>query len=374
MRKLAGWTAAVLCAGLLLSGCQSNKEQTEAQTTTGESEAQTITELPDYSWEDKEIEDYVKLGTYQGVEYEAANTEVTDEEIETTIEQLLEYSASREEIKEGVVKEGDMINVDFVGRIDGEEFEGGTASGQMITIGTTRMIDGFVEGLVGKSVGEEVVLDLQFPEDYGVETLNGKDVVFTVQINYIAGDMVVPELTDDWVEDYTMGQYNTVEEFRTYVKDTMEQEAERNAALEDQSTIWQAVVSNAEILSYPEGLIDYYYADQKSLLESYAIQNGVDYETYLAQIGLTPETAETELQDYAEETAKSAIVNRAIAEELDIKIAEEEYQSYLEELAEIYGYEDLDVLVRDAGGRVSIEDGMIFEQVIEVIQKSAVAK
>lgn len=374
MKKILSAAAAVLCAGLLLSGCQSNQAQTGAQTTEGESTASVRTELPDYSWEDKNIDDYVKLGTYRGVEYEAASREVSEDEVETTIQQLLSYSASREQITEGTVKDGDTINIDFTGRIDGEEFDGGTASGYTITVGTTRMIDGFVEGLVGKSVGEEVVLDLQFPEDYGREDLNGKDVTFTVRINSIAGDAIVPELTDEWVEEYTAGQYKKVEDFRAYVKESMEQEAEQNAALQDQSTIWQAVVANAEILSYPEGLIDYYYADQKSLLESYAIQNGVDYDTYLTQIGLTPETAETELQDYAEETAKSAIVNRAIARELGIEITEEEYQSYLDELAQTYNYEDREALVRDAGGKISIEDGMIFEEVIEKVQKDAVAK
>ncbi|MCI8514641.1 MAG: trigger factor [Lachnospiraceae bacterium] len=374
MKNLLKRTAAILCAGFLLSGCQSNQARTEASTTAGETTAQTVTELPDYSWEGKEIEDYVKTGTYKGIEYETVHVEVTEDEIEATIQELLNYAAEREEIKEGTVKEGDTINVDFTGRIDGEEFEGGTAAGQMITIGTTRMIDGFVEGLTGKSVGEEVVLDLRFPDDYGKEELRGKAVTFTVQINYIAGDPVVPELTDEWVEDYTAGKNRTVEDFRAYVRESMEEEAGQNAVMEEQSRIWQAVMADSEILGYPDGLIDYYYADQKGLLESYASMNGVDYETYLTQIGLTAETAETQLQTYAEETAKSAMVNRAIAKELDIEITEEEYQEYLEELAAMYNYEDREVLVRDAGGRISIEDGMIFERVIKVIQESAVAK
>jgi trigger factor len=374
MKKFYGWTAAILCAGLLLSGCGSNDTQTQAGTNAEEAENQTRTELPDYSWEGKDINDYVKLGEYKGIEYEKASAEVSDEEVESMIEQMLNSAATQEQIKEGTVKDADTVNIDFTGKIDGKEFEGGTASNQTITIGTTKMIDGFTDGLIGKSIGEEVVLNLKFPEDYGKEDLNGKDVEFTVKINYVAGEKIVPELTDEWVKGYTSEQYKTVEEFRSYVQESMKTEAEKNATTENQSAIWQQVVENASILSYPEGLVEYYYADQKGMLEDYATYYGVDYDTYIAQLGLTAEKADEELQTYAKESAKSAMVNRAIAKELNIEITDEEYKAYIDDLASTYGYEDMDELVRDAGGKISIEDGMIWERVMKVIEENAVAK
>ena len=127
-----------------------------------------------------DLSKYVKVGNYKGLEYTSQKASVTDEEVDVEIQRRLQKAAKTENSKTGKVENGDTINISFVGKIDGKEFEGGSSESTDITVGTTQMIDGFVEGLIGKNVGESVTLNLKFPDDYGKTDLQGKAVEFKV--------------------------------------------------------------------------------------------------------------------------------------------------------------------------------------------------
>ena len=237
---------------------------TAAETTAAEADAPTepestapsIAELPEYN-----AADYVSLDSYTGMDVEEEDGEVTDEEFDEILNQLLQSFATTEQITDRETKEGDTINFDYSGAIDGVVFQGGTAAGQTTTLGQGGWIDGFEEGLIGKPCGEEFVVDAYFPDNYGSEELNGKTAQFTMKINYIAGEEIVPELTDEFVkglESYTCG---TVEEFKTVYRAELNEQKSSFMKEQAQNAMWTDLINRAVYSGYPEGYIDAYVQD-----------------------------------------------------------------------------------------------------------------
>ena len=212
MKKSLKLGVACLGVALLLCACgkgSANSTDTAAGSETesaaqsaSESASETETETEDtnaYAY-DYDVESLVKLGDYKGLTYTETDTSVSDEEVESQINSTLTAHATPEQIKDRAVEDGDTVNIDYEGKIDGETFEGGTASGASLTIGSDSFIDGFEDGLIGVKPGEKKTLNLKFPDDYKTNPdLAGKAVVFDVTVNYIEGDDIVPELTDDFV-------------------------------------------------------------------------------------------------------------------------------------------------------------------------------
>ena len=143
---------------------------------------------------------YCDLPDYKGLEYEETKSIVTDADVKTKIDSLLQQYATKTQVKEGTVKEGDNVNIDFVGSIDGEEFEGGNSNGAGydLTLGSGAMIPGFEDGIIGHKVGETFNIKATFPENYGKDELNGKEADFKITINYIT-ETELPEYNDAFV-------------------------------------------------------------------------------------------------------------------------------------------------------------------------------
>ena len=179
---------------------------------------------------------------------------------------MLQSNSVTETLTDGVVEEGDTINIAFVGRIDGEEFAGGTSESFDLTVGETSMIEGFVEGLMGKKMGETVSLDLKFPEDYGAEELNGKPVVFDVTIN---GKKIttVPELTEEFVKEKT--QYETIENLRKEIEKFLLTDKENALDSTIKGAMWSKVQENSQVLKYPEAEYQAYQEQADAMDEEY---------------------------------------------------------------------------------------------------------
>ena len=168
------------------------------------------------SYDDLDLDEYIKVGKYKGLETEAFTVEVTDEEIQAQIDSELEAAAASEEIPKGdVIADGDTVNIDYVGKKDGKKFDGGSAEGHDLVIGSDSFIDGFEDGLIGRKVGDKVKLELTFPEDYGESSLAGQDVVFTVKINS-ATRVITPEYDISFVKSTT--EYDSIEAYETLNK------------------------------------------------------------------------------------------------------------------------------------------------------------
>lgn len=375
MKHLTKLMAGFLCISLLMTGLVGCKAKDKEETKGSDEAPFERTELPDYSWDKVDLAKFVTLGEFEGIKYTPASTEVKEADVDELMKQLQEGSATATEIKKGTVKDGDTVNVDYVGRIDGEAFEGGSAKNQTIIIGQSSMIPGFVEGLIGKEIGSEVVLDLKFPEDYWNEELAGVDAEFTIKINFVAGENVVPEITDEWANTVTGGQYPTVEKLREYFRESLEEEAVANAEGENQVAVWNQVIANATIKEYPEGALDYYYAEQKRQMEDMAIYYGMtDFDAFIKAIGYTEEKFEKEMKESAESYCESIMVARALLKEVGKEVTDAEYQKEVDTLAEDYGYEDKDLLVKDYGGEVALWDTLILDRAVMYVMEKAVEK
>lgn len=288
---------------------------------------------------DYDLSEYVKVGDYKGLDYSIAEVSVTDDEVETEIDSRLQSAATTETVTEGKVEDGDSINIAFAGTIDGEEFEGGSSESYDITIGTTQMIDGFVEGLIGHEIGDNVILNLKFPDDYSNEDVAGKDVVFDVTINY-KSVKVVPELDEDFVKDNS--DVDTVEEYKEAVKEELLAQKESQADLDAKKALWNEIVADSEVISYPEKELEAANAAADEIEEQYKSQAesyGMEWEDFLeSYMGSSQEDFEESKKQYAEETVLQEMVMYYIAREEGIEVTDKEYKEYLADSLETYGF------------------------------------
>lgn len=288
---------------------------------------------------DYDLSEYVKVGDYKGLDYSIAEVSVTDDEVDTEIDSRLQSAATTETVTEGKVEDGDSINIAFAGTIDGEEFEGGSSESYDITVGTTQMIDGFVEGLIGHEIGDNVILNLKFPDDYSNEDVAGKDVVFDVTINY-KSVKVVPELDEDFVKENS--DVDTVDEYKEAVKEELLAQKESQADLDAKEALWNEIVASSEVISYPEeeleaanAAADEIEKQYKSQAESY----GMEWEDFLeSYMGSSQEDFEESKKQYAEETVLQEMVMYYIAREEGIEVTDKEYKEYLADSLETYGF------------------------------------
>lgn len=346
-------TATMFCTMLFAAGCSKS-------------------EATDYS-------KYVELGEYKGIEVTLDSTDVTDEEVTTQIEATLTKAATEEEVTDRAVEDGDIVNIDYVGKVDGEEFEGGSAEGYDLTIGSGSFIDDFEDQLIGANIGDVVKVKVTFPESYSSnEALAGKDAVFTVTINGIK-EKVVPKLTDKWVKKYTADdevQYTTVEEYKEAVKADLKAQKEEAAATNKTADVLTAIVENSTIKGYPEDEIDAYIADMKAYYTSLASLYGTDFETLLSGVlGMTEEQFNEEANTLAEATIARQMVCKLIAKAEGMTVSDEEYQAGLEQYAVDYSSESKTYTAEEFEeeyGKDVVTENILLEKVLDFITENAV--
>lgn len=284
---------------------------------------------------------YCDLSEYTGLEYEETKSTVTDEDVKAKIDSLLEQYATSTQVKEGTVKEGDNVNIDFVGSIDGKEFEGGSSegSGYDLTLGSGSMIPGFEDGILGHKVGETFNIKATFPETYGKEELNGKEADFKITINYIT-DKQLPEYNDAFVASYT--DATTVLEYEDSVRKDLVEQYEKSDKSANESAIMQVLVEKTTYKEYPEQemqkLIDQSISQQEQAASQYGYSLG-DYVT--ARYGFQSEDDFREyVQGLAEDYMKEKIAVCAVAKDAGIMVTKEEVDNYKKTVMDYYGYED----------------------------------
>ena len=284
-------------------------------------------------YEGLDFSQYVKIGEYKGLEYDKIKVKVSDSEFEAEILNRLEAAAETKTIEEGTVEDGDTINVAFEGKIDGETFEGGSSDSYDITVGTTAMIDGFVEGLIGKEIGETVELDLKFPEDYGKEELNGKDVVFTVTINS-EKVQVVPEYDLDFVK--ANSEYDTLEDYEASVEASLKATKEAEEESEVKSSLWEQIVVASEIIQYPAEK-DELITSTMDTFKQTAKDNDLEWDAYLEELGYTEEELTTQITSYAETKVFQEMIVYSIAKDEGLSVTTDEYETYMDTMLEQSG-------------------------------------
>lgn len=321
---------------------------------------------------------YVELGEYKGIEVTVDSTDVTDEEVTTQIEATLKKAATKEEVTDRAVEDGDIVNIDYVGKVGGEKFDGGSAEDYDLTIGSGSFIDDFEDQLIGANIGDVVKVNVTFPDDYSSKDLAGKDAVFTVTINGIK-ETVVPKLTDKWVKKYTADdevQYTTVEEYKEAVKADLKVQKEEAAATNKTADVLTAIVENSKITGYPEDEIDAYIADMKAYYESIASMYGTDFKTLLTSMfNMTEEQFNEEANTLAKETIARQMVCKLIAKSEGMTVSDEEYQAGLEQYATDYSNDSTTYTAEsfeEEYGKDVITENILLEKVLDFITENAV--
>ena len=288
-----------------------------------------------------DLSKYVKVGNYKGLEYTSQKASVTDEEVDVEIQRRLQKAAKTENSKTGKVENGDTINISFVGKIDGKEFEGGSSESTDITVGTTQMIDGFVEGLIGKNVGESVTLNLKFPDDYGKTDLQGKAVEFKVTINS-KKKISVPKLNASFVKKNS--KYKTVKEYKEGVKKELLNQKQKSIDSTVKQELWSRIINKSKAKKYPEKELNEALSQANKLEESYKAQAqnyGMEWETYLKTVMRTDKKGFEKLkQEYAKNIVFNRMVMYSIARSENISLSNREYKKEILKILEDNGYDE----------------------------------
>ena len=322
-------------------GTETVKETTETaqQDTTA---AEAVTAVGGYM-KDLNAEDYVTLGEYKGVEVTLDEPEITDEYLDGYIEYVQQNNAVSTPVTDRAVEMGDVVNIDYVGKIDGVAFDGGSAQGSDLTIGSGQFIDGFEDGCIGMKVGETKDVEATFPDPYkNNPDLAGKVAVFTVTVNSISVEEI-PELTDEYVQSLSLEGCTNVEEYRAYVYDVLLEQQQESYESDKADLAYEKVAAECEFKDAPEAMVTRMNNTLTSNLSSYASMYGVDLGTYVsAMYGGTAEEYETTLLEQSKMMAQHYLMMQAIADREGLSVSDEELEEQLSQEAQDYGYETVE--------------------------------
>ncbi len=320
----------------------------------------------------------VTLGEYKGISYTPTDTSVSDYEVTVALNKALNekgYSKSESGLKitEGTVQVGDTVNIDYRGLKDGVAFDGGTASGQSLTIGSGQFIEGFEEGLVGKTIGSDVKLNLTFPKNYGSAELAGQAVIFEVKINSVTTRVTYSKLTDTLANELN-SEVKTAEEYMTALKTGLQNEKKTAADETDSGILWNTVIGNATFGKLPKKLVKQCLKEFNDYFEYVAKQYSFNsVEEFVAGQGWTMSYFEEQGQLNAENTVKSQLTAYAIAKAEGYTVTEEIFDESVKKYAADAGYSDSAKYV-SAVGEDAIKDQIVLDYAMDLVITNAKAK
>lgn len=363
MKKRAAIISVCLSMALMLTGCTWSDVRAKF---TGE-DLGVSSGSKDYV-----ASECVTVPDYKGIE---VDVKVSEEDIQAEIDSKLNNYSTEKKIKKGKCKEGDRVSIDFVGKLDGKEFDNGSAEDYAITLGQSGFIDGFDDGVIGMKVGEKKDLNLKFPDDYGKEELNGKDVVFTVTLNYIS-ETEIPELNEEFVTKNT--EYKTVDEYKESIRQELLENNKKTAG----QTAYGQVEEKAEVTTYPQSLIDTCTSQLDAYYRYSATQYGfTDFNTFLEQMQMTEDSYKQSLEQAAKSIAKTQLLTEAIAEKEGITVSDDEIKEEISTMVTQSGQEESELRKNFEdlyGDAITIEDyykiTLLSNKVIDFVGENAVIK
>ena len=277
----------------------------------------------------------VTLGKYKGVEVEAIDVTVTDEDVNAAIDRERENNARTVTVEDRAVKEKDVVTLDFEGFVDGVAFEGGKGENYPLTIGSKTFIPGFEDQLVGAELNKEVEVNVTFPEDYQAEELAGKAAVFKCTVKEIK-EKQLPELDDEFASE--VSEFETLAEYKEDVKKNLTEKKEADAKNEKEQKVIEAIIADAK-MDIPEAMV---VSQQRQMAEDFAQRlqmQGLSIEQYFQFTGLTGETFLAQMKPQAENRIKTRLVLEAVAAAENMVVSDEEYKDELKKMAEAYQME-----------------------------------
>ena len=323
---------------------------------------------------DYDLSDYVTLGEYKGVSYIAIDVaKVTEEDITNEINNEIKNNKLMIEnkITDRPAQNGDTVNIDYEGLLDGVAFEGGTYAGYDLVLGSNSFIDGFEDGLIGTNVGDEVALNLTFPANYGNAELAGKAVVYNVKVNSIS-TYSYPEITDDLVSK--ISDYSNVADYKAYVNSYLTENNKLKAENSNLGSVWKTVVNNTKIIKTPEKEFKLYYDIMYGQFEDAAAYNNVTIEEYAKLSNATVADIEKYCKDYAEAATEQDLIALAIYNDAGLSMTESDVTKYSNELMNYYYCNTKDQVIQILGSEELYDAQLKYFFVLDYLFKNAVAK
>ena len=277
----------------------------------------------------------VKLGKYLGVQVTKIDTSVSDEEVEAAVEKERNNNARTVTVTDRPIANGDTAVIDFEGFVDGVAFEGGKGENHPLEIGSHSFIDTFEDQLVGKNAGDEVEVNVTFPEKYQAADLAGKPAMFKVKIHEVKCKEL-PELNDEFAQD--VSEFDTLEEYKADVKKHLEVEKENEAKKTKEDEAIQKIIDKST-MEIPEAMIETQCENMVNEFAQRLAQSGLSMEQYMQFSGLTLDKLKEQVRPEAETRIKSSLVLEQIAKDEKIEITDEELDAEIEKMAAQYGME-----------------------------------
>ena len=321
---------------------------------------------------------YVKLGEYKGLEVKKIEVQaVTDEDVETYIDKVLSSTASYQTV-DRPIQLGDTVNLSFTGfyASSGEAIPSAASESYDLTIGSKTFIDGFESGLIGAKAGDELTLNLTYPESYYNPNLAGVAVRFEVKILKVQVS-VKPVLDDTFVRQNS--DCLTVDEYRIWAKQQLEEAAVTAAASEKEEAVWKAVMDGTEILGYPEDKLEEFREDYKTYYKNLASSRGLSLDTFLQNYyETTAEEFEEKVDTWAKTDLSYTMTAKMIANRENIRISDEEYAEGLASFIKQAGFEDAADFRATNGyefeeqyGKDAITDQLLFRKVVSFVTEQS---
>lgn len=271
----------------------------------------------------------IEVSDYKGIHAPKPSKEVTDEDVNASIDTLRQRNARIVSVDDRAAQLGDEVNIDFEGFVDGEAFDGGKGEGYPLKLGSGQFIPGFEDQIVGKNIGEEFDVNVTFPEEYGVDTLAGKPAVFKCKVNSISVDEL-PELDDEFVKDAT--EFETVDELKADTKKKLEEEAETAAENSFTNAVMDVLISKVTA-PVPHVMYEHRVDALMNNFESSLKQQGLSMELYLQYTGMDVTSIRETYMDRAVNEVKLRLALDAIAKAENLEITDAELDDSLSEIA-----------------------------------------
>ena len=356
MKKIITKAVCLLCAGALVLGAAGCSKSADSSSAASSTAAAVYGSAEDYDyenfsyssgldengyWEGVKALDYVTLPeNFASLTFKRSEIEPTEEELQSEIDSLLSDHATEKQVTDRAAADGDTVNIDYAGSVDGVAFSGGTYSGYSLTLGSGTFVDGFEDQIVGHTPGETFDVTVTFPEGYSDSTdsegntvvLSGKKAVFSVTLNYIS-EKVLPELTDAWVaENYgESDDVHTVEELKALYQKMLYNTNLQNAIMDD-------LLANSTFKELPSEITSYYIRMFLNYYNQYATAYGMDLNAFAQTQGYTDADAMLAASDaYFEHLAKQDLILQAVAETKSLAPTQEELDDANSTYADTYG-------------------------------------
>ncbi len=277
----------------------------------------------------------VELGEYKGVEVPKSDVSVSDEEIMAEIDREREQNSRIITVDDRAVEDGDMTVIDFEGFVDGVAFEGGKGTDYPLTIGSHSFIDTFEEQLIGKNIGEEVDVNVTFPEEYHAEELKGKPALFKVTVKEIK-KKELPELDNDFVED--VSEFSTVDEYKASIKTKIEEKKVNEAKSAKEEAAIEKIIEGAK-MEIPDAMVD---SQVRQMAEDFARRisaQGLTIDQYFQYTGLTSDKLLEQMRPQALKRIQSRLVLEAVADKENFEVTDEDVNNEINDMASAYQME-----------------------------------